>query len=140
MKKTMIISQLLLSLSMAKEFSHSLSNQGFSGVINTPNAQVMNVGDLSFHFDNQFNNVLRHYNYNQTYRYSENYVFGISLLQNFEMQLRLSEVKNYHRDLSANLKFKLPYTHKYLPNIAFGYQDLGSAKNFYGNYYTVLDK
>lgn len=140
MKKITLLSTILLAHLNASTLSHTLSNQGYTGVINTPNAQVMNEGDFTLHFDNQFNNSLRAYDEDREYSYSENYLVGVGLLPNFEVQLRLSEVPGYHRDLSANLKYKIPYTHKYLPNLAVGYQDLGSAANNFGNIYAVLDK
>ena len=34
----------------------------------------------------------------------------------------------------------MPYHNKYLPDIAFGVQDLGGAANHYDNYYCVIDK
>ena len=124
----------------ASELSHTLSSQGFTGVINTPNAHVMNQGDLTMHFNNQFDNVLRGYDYDKKYNYQENYIFGAGLFPYFEIQGRLAETPGYQRDLSANMKFQLPYKHEYLPNVAFGLQDLGSAANHYGNQYLVMDK
>ena len=140
MKKILTSTLLLSGMLGASNLSHTLSNQGFTGLINTPNAQVMNEGDLTMHFNNQFDNVLRGYDYNKAYSYQEDYIFGVGLFPYFEIQGRLAEVPGYQRDLSANMKFQFPYKHKYLPNIAFGLQDLGSAANHYGNKYIVLDK
>jgi len=140
MKKILTSTLLISGMLSASNLSHTLSNQGFTGLINTPNAQVMNEGDLTMHFNNQFDNVLREYNYNKAYTYQENYIFGVGLLPYFEIQGRLAETPGYERDLSANMKFQIPYKHKYLPNIAFGLQDLGSASNHYGNKYVVMDK
>ena len=140
MIKKVVISVVILNTLYASDFSTSLSNQGYTGVINTPNAKVMQEGDITLHFDNQFDNALRAYNSSAKYSYNENYIVGVGILNYFELQLRLSETPHYHRDLSANFKFQLPYHNKYLPNIAFGYQDLGSAANHYGNRYIVADK
>jgi hypothetical protein len=131
---------LLFSLTYADKLTHSLSYQGYSGLINIPNAQVMSEGDLTLHFDNQFDNALRGYDLDRPYSYKEDYIFGVGILPFIEVQLRLSEAPSYHRDLSGNFKFQLPFKHKYLPNIAFGYQDIGSAANHYGNRYVVVDK
>ena len=131
---------LFVNLLSASNLSHGLSNQGYTGIINTPNAQVMNEGDLTIHFDNQFDNVLRGYDYDKSYNYQEDYIFGAGLFPYFEIQGRLAEIPGYARDLSANLKFQLPYKNIYLPNVAFGFQDLGSAANHYGNKYIVMDK
>ena len=120
--------------------SHTTSMQGYTGIINTPNAQVMNEGDLTFQYNNQFDNHLRNYDYTIPISGEDNYIFGVGLLPYFEMQGRLSEAPGYHTDLSANVKFQIPYKHKYLPNIAIGVQDLGGEASHYNNTYIVLDK
>ena len=140
LKRALTLSAVLLNLLSANELLSTVSNQGYTGLINTPNAMVMQEGDLTLHFDNQFDNSLRSYDYDVLHQDKENYVFGAGLFPCFEIQGRLSEAPGYHRDLSANVKFKLPYEYKYLPNLALGAQDIGSAANFYGNYYAVLDK
>jgi len=136
---------LLFSILQSLEASQphtTLSFQGYTGLINTPNAQVMSEGDITMHFDNHFSNHLRKYNYelkrkNNT---SQSYIFGAGIFPYLEIQGRLAEVPGYYRDLSANIKLQVPYKHKYLPNIAFGYQDPGSAYQAFGNRYVVLDK
>ena len=120
--------------------SHTSSMQGYTGIINTPNAQVMNEGDITFHYNNQFDNHLSEYDYNAINSGEDNYIFGVGLFPYFEIQGRLSEAPGYHRDLSANVKFQLPFKHKYLPNIAIGVQDLGGDASHYNNTYIVLDK
>ncbi|MDF1882964.1 YjbH domain-containing protein [Sulfurimonas sp. SAG-AH-194-C21] len=139
-QKYFFIFTLLFSSLQANDMISSMTNQGFTGLINTPNAGTMQEGDLTFHFDNQFDNALKGYDYKKPDKGNENYIFGAGLFSFIEIQGRLSETPGYHRDLSANLKVKLPYTHKYLPNFAIGAQDIGSAANFYGNYYGVMDK
>ena len=121
-------------------FESTMSMQGFTGLINTPNAQVLKEGDAVLHFDNQFDNHLRGYDYDRDYSYEEDYIFGIGFLPYLEIQGRLTEAKGYIRDLSANVKFQLPFHHKYLPDVALGVQDIGGAANNYDNTYVVLDK
>jgi hypothetical protein len=124
----------------SQEFSQHTSFQGFTGVINTPNAQVTHESTMVLHFDNQFDNNLRSYNYDKKDSSQEDYILGFGLFPYMEVQARLSETPGYHRDLSVNTKVQIPYKHEYLPNIAFGIQDLGGAANFYDNKYVVLDK
>ena len=119
---------------------HFTSFQGFTGVINTPNAQVLDYGELSFSWNNQFDEHLRGYNHNLPYTSSDDYVFGVGILPSLEMQGRLKEQPKYARDLSANFKFKLPKIIDWFPDIAIGAQDVGSAANKYENYYLVADK
>jgi len=128
------------SFLLAEQLPSSLSMQGYTGLINTPNAQVMHEGDIAFTFNNQFDNHLRDYDYTRKRTDAEDYVFGVGLLPNLEIQGRLKEQPGYTRDLSANIKYQIPQFHEYLPNIAIGIQDLGSAASSYENYYIVADK
>ncbi len=143
MCKKIVAHLLLLTLPMvlfAEDKLHSLSMQGYTGLINTPNAQVMNEGDIVFSYNNQFDNHLRNYDHNSERTYAEDYVFGVGLFPNFELQGRLKEQSDYVRDLSANMKYKIPKINEYFPDIAFGIQDIGGAASNYTNYYVVADK
>lgn len=140
MKKYIFFISILFSLLPANDFLINPSFQGYTGVINTPNAQIIKEGHMQLHFNNQFDNSIIEYDYNRYYRYQEDYIVGFGLFSFMEIQGRLSEARGFHRDLSANVKFKIPYHHKYLPNIAFGIQDLGGEVDFYDNQYIVLDK
>ncbi len=149
MKKT-TLSLLLFSSLYADTFSTNTTFQGYTGLINTPNAQVTREGNSILHLNNQFDNNIIGYNYNTQHHSQEDYIVGFGLLSFMEVQGRLSEATrsknsfndggNFHRDLSANFKLQLPYHHKYLPDLAVGIQDLGGAANIYDNQYLVLDK
>lgn len=139
------------SLLFSDTLSNTLSSQGFTGLINTPNAQVLKEGDAVFHFSNQFDNHLRRYDYSQGNVSQENYIMGLGFLSSFEIIGRLSEVapfksdKNINRllhirDLSLNAKYNIVNSSKYLPALAVGVQDFGGALSFFSNYYVVLDK
>lgn len=128
------------TLLMAEQLLSSLSMQGYTGLINTPNAQVMNEGDIVFSFNNQFDNHLSGYDDSKERTDAQDYVFGAGFLPNLEIQGRFKEQMPYTRDLSANIKYQIPQFHEYLPNIAIGVQDLGSATSTYENYYIVADK
>ena len=135
-----VLTLLSTTLLFSEQITHSNSFQGYTGLINTPNAQVMNEGDLSFSFNNQFDNHLRQYDYSKPESYSEDYVFGAGLLPGLEIQGRFKEQNGYTRDLSANVKYKIPKLNDFLPDIAIGVQDLGGAASNYENYYIVADK
>ena len=125
----------------AENFSNSLSSQGFTGLINTPNAQVIKEGDALFQFNNQSDNHLRSYDYSASSALEENYIVGMGVFPNFELLARFVESRDYElRDLSANFKYQIPYSHKYLPRVALGLQDFGGAANNYVNNYIVADK
>lgn len=143
MCKKIVAHLLVLTLPMvlsAEDLPHSLSMQGYTGLINTPNAQVMNEGDIVFSFNNQFDNHLRAYDENMKRTYAEDYVFGVGMFPNFELQGRVKEQSGYTRDLSANIKFKIPKINTYFPDVAFGIQDIGGGATNYTNYYLVADK
>jgi hypothetical protein len=128
------------ALLISDSLNNHLSFQGFTGVINTPNAQVIDNGNAVIHFNNQFDNHLRDYNYDKSVDFEENYIFGIGFLPSLEIAGRVVEAKGYARDLSANIKYKIPYKGDYFPDIAIGIQDLGGAYSFYDNKYIVIDK
>ncbi|MEA3523225.1 MAG: YjbH domain-containing protein, partial [Campylobacterota bacterium] len=138
--RIVLTSVLLASHLLADTFSNTMSMQGFTGLINTPNAQTLKQGDAVLHFNNQFDNHLRGYDYDREYSYEEDYIFGIGFLPYLEIQGRLTEARGYIRDLSANAKLQIPYHHKYLPDFAIGAQDIGGAANNYDNVYAVMDK
>jgi hypothetical protein len=138
--RTITIALCSYTLLCAENHASNLSSQGFTGLINTPNAQVIKEENITLQFNNQFDNHLRRYNKKNQYSFEENYIFGIGFIPSFEFVGRLVEAPNYTRDLSANFKFQLPYHHKYIPNIAIGIQDFGGAANFYDNTYIVTDK
>ncbi len=138
--RIVITSVLLATHLLADSFSNTMSMQGFTGLINTPNAQTLTQGDAVLQFNNQFDNHLRGYDYDRDYSYEEDYIFGIGFLPYVEIQGRLTEARGYIRDLSANAKIQLPYHHKYLPDFAIGAQDIGGAANNYDNMYAVIDK
>ncbi|NEW60875.1 YjbH domain-containing protein [Sulfurovum sp. bin170] len=144
--KTFNLYLLLLLISplylFADDFKNHLSLQGYTGLINTPNAQVIEEGSAVFQFNNQFDNHLRFYENKDSTASEESYIFGIGFLSSLEITGRLvnSEEPTFIRDLSASIKYKLPYEHEYLPNFAVGAQDIGSASSYYNNTYAVLDK
>ena len=135
-----LFSILLMSFSFSDNLSNSLTSQGFTGLINTPNAQVIKEGEAIFQYSTQKDNHLREYDYNAPISDQENFLVGIGFLSSFELTAKLVENQGRTRDLSGNIKYKLPLEGKYLPNIAIGWQDLGSAVSFYENRYIVMDK
>lgn len=125
---------------MSSTLTTSQSLQGYTGVINTPNAQVLQTGEFAFQYNNQFDNHLRGYDYSRLENGEKNYILGIGLFSFLEIDGRVADAPGYLMDLSANIKFKIPWTPSYLPHFAFGIQDFGGAANNYDNYYGVIDK
>ena len=136
MKKIIYIAAIVSQFMYAGDIDIFTSMQGFTGIINTPNAEVLDESSIEFAFNNQndANDIA-----NRDYR-AEQYFINVGFLPNLELTGRLSEIDKTHRDLSANIKFQLPLYYKYLPKIAVGIQDLGGLANYYDAKYVVLSK
>ena len=72
---------------------------------------------------------------------TQDYVFGLGVLPNLEIQRRFKEQPSEHhvRDLLANVKYQIPQFNEYLHTITIGIQDLGSESNFYEGYDPQMD-
>ncbi|MCH9740007.1 MAG: YjbH domain-containing protein [Epsilonproteobacteria bacterium] len=139
--RSLVLISILSINSFSNEFSNRLSFQSFTGVINTPNAQVLKEGEAVLQYNNQFDNNLRLYDYGNSHTSKDDYMAGIGLFPSLEMVGRLVEAEEYLlRDLSASFKYKIPYDDTYLPSLAIGLQDVGSSSSFYDNTYVVMDK
>jgi len=118
----------------------SLSFQGYTGIINVPNAEVLEENSFIISFNNHFDNHLRFYDKTKIKNKVYDSQFGIGLFKNLEIFGRFKEQKGYARDLSGNIKYKLPKIFNFVQNIAIGAQDLGGKFNYYKAYYIVADK
>jgi hypothetical protein len=122
-----MISLLLLvsaTASPAEDFHNALSLQGFTGLLNTPNAAVTDEGKVYLLFSEQIENEFR----SRTSR-EESYIFSVGFFSFAEIGGRLTEAPHVTRDLSANFKVRVPFIPKgyYLPDVAFGMQDVGGG-------------
>jgi hypothetical protein len=106
----------------------------------------MEQGEIAFSWNDQFDNHLRRYDSRRPVTDTDDYIVGVGFLPNFEFQGRLKNQPGYARDLSANFKARVPrglygeWLRDWMPDIAVGVQDAGSAANLYENYYVVADK
>lgn len=120
----------------------STSNQAFSGLVLTPNAQVLDSGTLSYTF-------AQGVPYQDSIAELDVLKFSLGLFKGLEAHGRVV-TKNYNqncytescviRDLSASFKYQLPnfYQHENL-SLAVGIQDLGGAANKFETKYAVAD-
>lgn len=109
----------------AGEFHNALSLQGFTGLLNIPNAEVTAEGRLYALFSDQEESKWR----DRTNR-QENYMFSVGLFSFAELGGRVTEAPGAGvRDLSGNFKIRVPFIPKgyYLPSVAFGIQDFGGG-------------
>lgn len=125
-----------------EEFHDALSLQGFTGLLNTPNAAVTGEGKLYALFSNQQESKWR-----DRVPRQENYLFSVGLFSFCELGGRLTEAPNALgrssvRDLSASIKVAVPFIPKGygLPAVAFGVQDIGGGARHLQTAYAVASE
>lgn len=103
----------------------STSFQGYSGLINTPTAELFDNGEFYFQYSNQTE-------FEGAYKNTPNFHFGIGLWNLVEVSGRNAahdDSFNESSDLSANIKLGIPYIPKEWFSLAIGIQDLGGSTN-----------
>jgi len=113
---------MLPTLAIAKQ-EVSTSFQGYSGLINTPTADLFDEGEFYFQYSNQAELL-------GAYQDLTNFHFGIGLWDLVEVSARNAthgESLNESSDLSANIKLGIPFIPKNWFKLAIGIQDLGGA-------------
>lgn len=128
---------LICGQSRAGEFHNAVSLQGFTGLLNTPNAELTDEGKVYLLFSDQEDAKFR-----AKVPRQENYIFSVGLFSIAELGGRLTEAPRAARDLSANFKVKVPFIPQgyYLPSIAFGMQDVGGGLRFLQSKYVVASE
>ncbi|EWH08490.1 hypothetical protein DS2_17170 [Catenovulum agarivorans DS-2] len=124
------------SSSDAKRPDVTTSFQGFSGYFNVPSAYNFGDGEIIFTHGNQ-SELSGHYTS------TPNFHFAAGLSDYLEVTGRNSAYANTTTkgsDLSANIKFTLPYIPEDWFKLAVGIQDLGGALDRYDGKYAVLSK
>ena len=123
----------LSSMAYASSFYNSTSFQGYTGVINTPNAEVLEDKKVEFSFSNQVD-AERVRDKRDDYE-ADHYFINLGIMPNLEFSARLANIEKkdanrskvygnfLDRDISFAFKYQLPFYHEYLPNIAIGMQD-----------------
>ncbi|WP_143870057.1 YjbH domain-containing protein [Catenovulum sediminis] len=112
------------------------SLQGFGGYFNTPSAYSFGGGQGVFMYSNQTERL-------GSYRTTPNFHFAAGLWDNLEVSGRnaaYEDTTSKSSDLSANIKFALPYIPENWFKLAVGIQDLGGAANHFDSKYVVLSR
>lgn len=120
-----------------------LSYQGFTGILNTPNAHVSNEGSLHLMYTDQRENIWRNDLRKDRQKHQENYLLSVGLFSFFEVGGRLAEAPGRARDLSASLKVtSAPLTKEqaFWPVLAVGIQDIGGGANKLKSTYAVISE
>nr|WP_155487330.1 YjbH domain-containing protein [Vibrio campbellii] len=119
------------------------SNQSFTGLVFTPNAQSLEYGDFSFTFAQGLP-------WREGTQTLDSLKFSFGILNGLEAHARIAtETYNCNkfledgcgaRDLSMSLKYQLPnWWNVENTNLAIGIQDLGGAANHFQTNYVVGD-
>ncbi|GEK09909.1 YjbH domain-containing protein [Pseudoalteromonas peptidolytica] len=118
---------------------------GYTGLFNTPTAEVLEKGHVNFGYNNQLD--LR----GTKFVDGHNYAFSTGLFDGLEVggfiaaetmhdNIFREEGRGQLRDLSFNIKYQLPFVPKEWFNLAIGAKDLGGEVNFYETYYLAASR
>lgn len=121
---------LLLPVTVARagEFPASMSLQGFTGIMNSPTANVQKEGTFGFWYAKQRDHAF-------PYQHEDNYLFSVGLFSFLEAGGRVTVGLSPSANNDLSVQFKLttaPFTPKdypWLPSLAFGMQDIGLGDN-----------
>jgi len=129
----------------ADELTNFQSLNGYTGLINTPTAEVLNKGLIDIGYNNQLDFKGRFYEDGHNYIFSAGLfdgleVSGLIAANSMNDNMFHSEGRGQLRDLSFNAKYQIPYIPKNWFTVAIGAKDIGGAANNYETYYAVASK
>ncbi len=135
----LLLPLLTISWAAAADFHNAISLQGFTGLLNTPNAYVTEEGKGYALYSNQEENKWRARTPHQ-----DNYLLSLGLYDHVEIGGRFFDAPGAGRDLSFNGKLQIPFIPRdsLLPQFAVGVQDISGGKgaNLLRTYYGVASK
>ena len=123
------------------------SFQGFRGVINTPNSEVMKEGEFEFLYTNQVENLYPSSSLDfRDNKEQKNFFLNMGFLPNLDLNFQYAygfdDIAN-QKHLSnrvVNTKYKIPFIPNNLFQMAVGIQDIGGGNPYIGNKYAVISK
>lgn len=117
-----------------------LNFQGMTGQLNIPTAMVLDKGYGEFLYSNLLE-ANRQLNIEQQYQDGVNLNLGVGLFDGLEVTMRdVGPAFDKGSDLSANIKWQLPWIPESWFELALGVQDVGGASNHYQTRYIVVSK
>jgi len=147
MKKLFLLIILIPIYSTTNEIKNFPSFQGFQGVVNTPNAEVLSEGEFGFLYNNQVENFDSSTDKNfRDNRNQKNYFLNMGIFPNFDLNLRYaigehSKTKIRHlSDRIISFKYQLPFISKEIATVAVGMQDMGGGSRYMTSAYLIASK
>jgi len=119
-------------------FHNALSLQGYTGILNTPNAHVTDEGWFSALYTDQ-----KEAQWRKRASFQDNYQFSVGFFSFIELGGRFIEGPHVPRDLSGSFKLtSAPLTRNlpWVPVLALGIQDLGGGAALLQTKYLVLSE
>jgi hypothetical protein len=130
-----------------KEIESFPSFQGFEGVVNTPNSEVLQEGEFQFLYTNQVDNFSPSSSSDfRDNKKQESYFLNMGFLPNLDFSLRYSHGTNqitnsdYLSDRIINFKYQIPFIPNDIVKVAFGMQDVGGRAQHLSSKYMVASK
>jgi len=130
-----------------EEVKNFSSYQGFRGVINTPNSEVMQEGDFEFLYTNQIENLSPSSALDfRDNKEQQNFFLNMGLFPNLDLNFQYAYgfdniVNQKHlSNRVVNAKYQIPFISKDLFHLAIGMQDVGGGNPYIGSKYAVVSK
>lgn len=129
----------------ADEVEAQQSFSGFTGLYNTPNAVILDKGEVSFGYNNKL------FDLSKSYVDGHNFIVSAGLFDGLEVSGMIASNTMHDnffrvgfgkqvRDLSFNAKYQIPYIPEDWFDFAIGVKDIGGDVNLYETYYAVASK
>jgi hypothetical protein len=145
-RTSLFLSLFLITLS-GKEIESFPSFQGFEGVVNTPNSEVLHDGEFQFLYTNQVDNFFPSSSLDfRNNKKQKNHFLNIGFLPNLDFSLRYSYGINqvtsrvYLKDRIINFKYQIPFIPNDIAQVAFGMQDIAGGAPHLTSKYIVTSK
>ena len=96
MRGLITVAVLLTTIANGEDVNSLPSYQGFQGVVNTPNAEVLDEGSFEFLFSNQADNFYpTHYpDFRDEVKSQKSYFINMGMLPNLDFSLRYTSIIN----------------------------------------------
>jgi hypothetical protein len=145
-RTSLFLSLFLITLN-GEEIKSFPSFQGFEGVVNTPNSEVLHDGEFQFLYTNQVDNFSPSSSSDfRNHRKQESFFLNMGFFSNLDFSLRYSHGTNkvnnsdYLSDRIVNFKYQIPFIPNDIMKVAFGMQDIGGAAQHLSSKYAVASK